>query len=142
MEPKFRGIYIPLITAFTDDGEVDYEATEEVIEFMVRAGVHGFFVLGSTGMGPVMTTQQRIDTAEFVVKKINRRRPVILHVGAADFQTTVQLARHGDGLGVDAIGIVPPYYRSSPSRVGKFRMISDRLKHAGENLQAQVFLIM
>lgn len=112
MEPKFRGIYIPLITAFTDDGEVDYGATEEVIEFMVRAGVHGFFVLGSTGMGPVMTTQQRIDTAEFVIKKINRRRPVILHVGAADFQTTVQLARHGDGLGVDAIGIVPPFYFS------------------------------
>lgn len=112
MATKFRGIYIPLITAFHDDGEVDYKATEDVVEFMINAGVHGFFVLGSTGMGPVMTTQQRIETAEFVVKRINRRRPVILHVGTADYQTTMQLAQHGDKLGVDAIGIVPPYYFS------------------------------
>ncbi len=47
---KFRAIFIPLITTFTDDGEVDYEVADEMIEFMIQARVHGFFVLGSTGM--------------------------------------------------------------------------------------------
>ena len=52
MQPRFRGIYIPLITPFTDDGEVDCDALSEVTEFMIERRVHGLFVLGSTGMGP------------------------------------------------------------------------------------------
>jgi dihydrodipicolinate synthase/N-acetylneuraminate lyase len=110
MQPKFRGIYIPLITPFTDDGEVDFDALSEVTEFMIERHVHGLFVLGSTGMGPVMTTAQRVATAEFVVKQVRRRLPVIMHVGTADVQTTVELAKHADGLGVDAVASVPPFY--------------------------------
>lgn len=110
MQPKFRGIFIPLITPFHDDGEVDFEALSEVTEFMIERGVNGLFVLGSTGMGPVMTTEQRIAAAEFVVKQVRRRLPVIMHVGTADVQTTVALAKHADGLGVDAVAAVPPFY--------------------------------
>ena len=110
MQPRFRGIYIPLITPFDNDGEVDFTALGEVTEFMIERGVHGLFVLGSTGMGPVMTTEQRIKSAEFVVKHVRRRLPVIMHVGTADVQTTVALAKHADGLGVDAVAAVPPFY--------------------------------
>ena len=110
MQPKFRGIFIPLITPFNDDGEVDFEALSEVTEFMIERGINGLFVLGSTGMGPVMTTEQRVATAEFVVKQVRRRLPVIMHVGTADIQTTVALAKHADGLGVDAVAAVPPFY--------------------------------
>jgi len=110
MRPKFRGIFIPLITAFTEDGEVDYKIVGELTEFEINAGVHGLFVLGSTGMGPVMTTKQRIETAEFVVKQVKGRVPIIMHVGTADLQTTVELARHAEGLGVDAVAVVPPFY--------------------------------
>jgi dihydrodipicolinate synthase/N-acetylneuraminate lyase len=110
MQPKFRGIFIPLITPFHDDGEVDFDALSEVTEFMIERGVNGLFVLGSTGMGPVMTTEQRVATAEFVVKQVRRRLPVIMHVGTADIQTTVALAKHADGLGVDAVAAVPPFY--------------------------------
>jgi dihydrodipicolinate synthase/N-acetylneuraminate lyase len=109
MQPKFRGIFIPLITPFHDDGEVDFDALSEVTEFMIERGVNGLFVLGSTGMGPVMTTEQRVATAEFVVKQVRRRLPVIMHVGT-DIQTTVALAKHADGLGVDAVAAVPPFY--------------------------------
>ena len=110
MNPKFRGIFIPLQTTFTEDGEVDFEVTVELTHFMVNDGVNGLFVLGSTGMGPVMTTKQRIETAEFVVKQVNGKVPIIMHVGTADLQTTVELARHADGLGVDAVAVVPPFY--------------------------------
>lgn len=110
MQPKFRGIFIPLITPFADDGEVDFDALSQVTEFMIERGVHGLFVLGSTGMGPVMTTGQRFAAAEFVVKQVRRRLPVIMHVGTADVLTTVALAKHADGLGVDAVAAVPPFY--------------------------------
>jgi dihydrodipicolinate synthase/N-acetylneuraminate lyase len=76
MQPRFRGIFIPLITPFHDDGEVDFDALAEVTEFMIERKVHGLFVIGSTGMGPVMTTEQRIKTAEFAVNQVRRRVPV------------------------------------------------------------------
>jgi len=110
MQPRFRGIYIPMITPFTNDGEVDFDALSEVTEFMIDRGIHGLFVLGSTGMGPVMTTEQRVAAAEFVVKQVRQRLPIIMHVGTADVQTTVALAKHADGLGVDAVAAVPPFY--------------------------------
>ena len=45
MKPKFRGIYIPLLTTFTEEGEVDFKIVGELTEFMIDAGVHGLFVL-------------------------------------------------------------------------------------------------
>jgi len=110
VKPRFRGIYIPLLTTFTEEGEVDFKIVGELTEFMIDAGVHGLFVLGSSGMGPAMTTKQRIETAEFVVKRVKGRTPIIMHVGTADLQTIVELARHADGLGVDAVAVVPPFY--------------------------------
>ena len=123
MQTRFRGIYIPLITPFSDDGEVDFDALSDTTEFMIERGVHGLFVLGSTGMGPVMTTEQRIATAEFVLKQVRRRLPVIMHVGTADVQTTVALAKHADGLGVEAVAAVPPFTIPTTRR-GKSQRIS------------------
>ena len=51
MNPRFRGIFIPTLTTFHDDGEVDFDVLGEMLEFNIDAGVHGLFVLGSTGMG-------------------------------------------------------------------------------------------
>ena len=110
MKPRFRGIFIPTLTTFDDDGEVDFDVLGEMLEFHIAAGVHGLFVLGSTGMGPVMTTEQRVATAEFVMERVRGRLPVIMHAGAADVQTTCRLAQHAQELGVDAVAVVPPYY--------------------------------
>jgi dihydrodipicolinate synthase/N-acetylneuraminate lyase len=110
VKSKLRGIYIPLITPFTDDGEVDYEVLGQLTDFMIESRVHGLFVLGSTGMGPAMTTEQRRRSAQFVVERAKGRTPIILHVGTADLQTTLELARHAEELAVDAIAVVPPFY--------------------------------
>ena len=110
MKPRFRGIFIPTLTTFSDDGEVDFHVLGEMLEFNVDAGVHGLFVLGSTGMGPAMTTEQRVATAAFVMERVRGRLPVIMHAGAADVQTTIRLAQHAESLGVDAVAVVPPYY--------------------------------
>ena len=110
MNPRFRGIFIPTLTTFDDDGEVDFDLLGEMLEFHIAAGVHGLFVLGSTGMGPVMTTEQRVATAEFVMERVRGRLPVIMHAGTADVQTTIRLAQHAQGLGVDGVAVVPPYY--------------------------------
>ena len=110
-----EGIVIPLITPFDDAGEVDEPVLREMTEFMARSGVHGLFILGSAGQGPVMTVAQRKRAAEAVCLQVRERVPVVTHVGCADTESTVELALHAKTCGTTAIAVVPPFYYSDHS---------------------------
>ncbi|MEE8178030.1 MAG: dihydrodipicolinate synthase family protein [Acidobacteriota bacterium] len=110
-----QGILVPLITPFDLAGEVDEAVLREMAEFMVRSGVHGLFILGSAGQGPVMTVAQRMRAAEAVTTQVCGRIPVVTHVGCADTESTVELALHAKACGSAAIAVVPPFYYSDHS---------------------------
>ena len=52
----FRGVLLPIITPFDDKVRIDEEIMRELVDFHIAAGVHGLFVLGSTGQGPAIST--------------------------------------------------------------------------------------
>ncbi len=105
-----KGIVIPVITPFHEDGSVDEAALRALVDFYLRAGVQGLFALGSSGQGPAMPTRDRMRAAETILEHTAGRCPVIVHVGTADTPTTIELAEHAAKYGADAIGVVPPYY--------------------------------
>ena len=107
-----EGILVPLITTFDHQGELDVPVLQEMAEFLVRSGVHGLFILGSAGQGPVMTMAQRQRAAEAVIQQVRGRVPVVTHVGCADTGATVELALHAKAFGSSAIAVIPPYYYS------------------------------
>ena len=110
-----KGILLPLITPFDEKGELDEPVLRELAEFMVGSGVHGLFILGSAGQGPVMTVAQRKQAAAAVIDQVKQRVPVVTHVGCADVETTIELALHAKALGTSARAVVPPYYYSDHS---------------------------
>jgi 4-hydroxy-tetrahydrodipicolinate synthase len=105
-----RGIITALITPFDDKDMVDEVALRDLVEFQVKGGVHGFFPLGTTGLGPALTPDERKQVAEIVVDQVRGRVPVMIQVGTADTPTTVTLARHAEKVGADAVAVVGPYY--------------------------------
>ena len=105
-----RGIIIPLPTTFTSSGDVDHEATQELIRFYIKAGVHGLFILGTFGHGPALSPEERKELASVTLKEVGGKIPAILHVGTADTPTTVKLAKDGAEKGATALAIIPPYY--------------------------------
>ena len=107
---QFEGILMPAPTPFKDDGNLDESGLEALMDFYVAAGVHGYFLLGTHGQGIVMEPDERKRAAELSIKRIDGRGTTVVHVGTADTGTSVDLARHAASLGVDAIGLVPPYY--------------------------------
>jgi dihydrodipicolinate synthase/N-acetylneuraminate lyase len=107
-----EGILLPLITPFDHQGELDEPVLRELIEFQVKSGVHGLFALGSAGQGPVMTIAQRKRAAAAAIDQVKGRIPVVIHVGCADTESTIELALHAKSLGTSAIAVVPPYYYS------------------------------
>ena len=110
MESKnLVGVIPPMITPFDLNGEVDEDATKELVSFLVDY-VHGLFICGTYGSGPLMETDQRKKVAEIVAKKINGKVSLIVHVGSTNTKTAVNLARHAESVGATHISSVPPYY--------------------------------
>jgi len=107
-----RGVLLPIITPFDDRVRVDEEMMRQLVDFHIKAGVQGLFVLGSTGQGPAMTIEERKHAAAIALDQAKKRIPVVIHVGTADAWSTTDLAEHAAAHGADAVAIVPPYYYS------------------------------
>ncbi|MEM3974959.1 MAG: dihydrodipicolinate synthase family protein [Thermofilum sp.] len=119
VEPLY-GIYPPLITPFTADGQVDLESLARVVEFL-NPWVHGYYICGTYGQGPLMRPSQRKLVAEKVIEYAKEGHKVLVHVGAPDTYTAVELARHAQDVGAYAVASVPPYYyKHSEEAVVKF----------------------
>lgn len=106
---KFEGIYPAVITPFTHQGEVAEDKLRNYIEYLVPQ-VDGLFVCGSYGSGPIMRIDQRKRVAEITIEVTKGRVPVILHIGCPDTGSTLELAKHAEQLGVDAVAAVTPFY--------------------------------
>ena len=105
-----HGIIPALVTPFTSEGGVDEEAFREIVRFQIRSRVNGFFVNGTTGMGPVMPSAQRKRTAEIVVEETKGSIPIIIQIGAVDPWVSLDLATHAEKIGADAVACLTPFF--------------------------------
>ena len=103
------GVIPPVITPFDENGEPDLDAYGLLLDFLLEH-VHGLYPLGTYGSGPLMPKEMRIKLAEFVVKKVNGRVPIIMHIGSADTNTAVELAQAAEKAGADAVASIVPFY--------------------------------
>ena len=103
-----RGVLLPVITPFDEKERLDETIMRELVDFHIGAGVHGLFVLGSTGQGPAMSTEERKRAAAVALDQAKGRVAVVIHVGTADTQSTVELAEHAAANNASAVAIVPP----------------------------------
>jgi len=109
VEKKITGVIPPLLTAFDKKGEFEPVAQREIVNFLVDK-VQGFYPCGTYGSGPLMTAEERKRVAEVVIDEVNGRVPVILHVGGCSTRSVVDLAKHAESAGADAVAAVPPIY--------------------------------
>ena len=108
----FQGVWPALVTPLDDDGRPNQAAIEQLVELFVSQGVSGLYILGSTGQWPLLSLQHRRQVAERVIQCAAGRINVMVHVGALATDDAVQLARHAESIGADAISAVGPVYYS------------------------------
>lgn len=126
MTNRIRGIVLPAPTVFLEDGRVDEKLMRELTEFFVACGVQAMFILGSYGQGPALTPDERKKVAEIVVGQVRHRVPCIVHIGAADPFTAIDLGKHAASIGAEAVGHVGPYYyadRSEYEIIEHFKLV-------------------
>ncbi|KAA8995230.1 dihydrodipicolinate synthase family protein [Affinibrenneria salicis] len=107
---QFSGIIPPVSTIFTDRGAFDEQGMATLIDFLIGAGVDGLFFLGTGGEFSQMSADERKQIAEFAVRHVNHRVPVLIGVGSTNSREAVQLSRHAAQIGADAVVAINPYY--------------------------------
>ena len=107
---SFSGVYPAMVTPFDENEQLDEKRLRAVINFLIERKLEGLYVTGSTGETFLMSSDERKRVVEITVDEVRGRIPVIAHIGAIGTHTSIDLARHAERAGVDAISSVPPFY--------------------------------
>jgi 4-hydroxy-tetrahydrodipicolinate synthase len=99
-----------MLTPLKDRDTLDVEGVEKLVEHIVNAGVHGLFILGTTGEGPSLSYRLRRELIERSVNLVKGRVPVLVGITDTAFIESVNLARYSAEVGADAVVVAPPYY--------------------------------
>lgn len=110
MKAPLTGIIPPLITPLRDQETIDGEGLERQLGRMVRGGVSGVFILGTTGEGPSLSYRLRKDLIARVAGCLQGRIPVLVGITDTAYGESVAMARHAADAGADAVVLAPPYY--------------------------------
>ncbi|MGV3551678.1 4-hydroxy-tetrahydrodipicolinate synthase [Rhizobium sp.] len=113
----FKGSIPALVTPFKDDGSVDYDAFAAHIEWQLAEGSTGVVPVGTTGESPTLSHEEHKRVVEICVKTVNKRAPVIAGAGSNNTVEAIELARHAESVGADALLVVTPYY-NKPTQKG------------------------
>ena len=107
---RFHGIIPPLATPLVDRDTLDIGGLERLIEHVLAGGVHGLFVLGTTGEGPALPPAVRRAVVERTVKQVAGRVPVLVGISDTVLADSLTLARFSAESGAAAVVAAPPYY--------------------------------
>lgn len=111
---KYRGIIPAFYACYDEDGEVSPERVRALTRHLIRKGVKGVYVGGSSGECIYQSVADRKLTLENVVAEAKGEITVIAHVACNNTRDSVELAAHAASLGVDAIAAIPPIYFHLP----------------------------
>lgn len=111
---KYHGIFPAFYACYDEQGEISPERVEALTSYFIQKGVKGVYVCGSSGECIYQSVEDRKKTLEHVMAAANGQLTVIAHVACNNTKDSVELARHAESLGVDAIAAIPPIYFRLP----------------------------
>ena len=105
-----RGIIPPMITPLLDRETLDVAGLERLIEHILGGGVHGLFILGTTGEAPSLSYRLRYELIDRACKQVNGRVPVLVGITDTCFVESINTANKARDAGARAVVLAPPYY--------------------------------
>ena len=105
---KHTGIIVPLITPFKNK-RVDFNSLEHLVKLLVREGISGIFTVSTTGEGPLLNREEKLEITRRVLELQETIR-VYAGTASASLNETIDLAKEYIDMGVDAVIVVEPYY--------------------------------
>ena len=124
---QFEGIYTPIVTPYNEDFSVNEAALKDVVEHLIKAGVNGIILAGTTGEYYAQSMEERIDMMPKMKKMINGRVPYIIGTGAIRTEDSIEYAKAAKANGADALLVTtPPYAYPTGREVALHALAIDR----------------
>jgi len=107
---EVKGIIPPIIIPIDKDENIDKKVLSQLVEYLIQAGVHGLFALGSAGEFYGFSFDQKKEIIEVVLEAANKRIPIYAGTGAITTKEAVRLTKMATQLGVDALSVLTPFF--------------------------------
>jgi 2-keto-3-deoxy-L-arabinonate dehydratase len=104
-----RGVFPIVVTPFADDGSVDHESLDRLVDHLLAQGAHGLGLFGNASEGYALSTSERREMLERIVKRVNGRVPLVASSGHTGTDVAATLSREAQDMGADALMVLPPY---------------------------------
>lgn len=135
LQHPLRGIVPPMVTPLSESNTLDAAGLERLIEHILGGGVHGIFLLGTTGEGPSISYELRRELIVRSCRQVDGRVPVLVGITDTSFHESVRVARWAAEAGAAALVLSTPYYFPS----GQAELL-EYLRHLVPALPLPVFL--
>lgn len=109
----FTGAGVALITPMHEDGSINYDEMERIVDYQIENGTDAIIVCGTTGEASTMTHEEHIETIRACTGMVKKRVPVIAGTGSNCTKTAVYLSQEAKKAGADGILVVSPYYNKA-----------------------------
>ena len=109
-----EGAITALVTPMKENGDIDYESLENLINFQIKSGISGIVAVGTTGESATLDFDDHMQLIEFFVKVSDGRIPIIAGTGANSTEEAITLTKSAESSGADAALLVSPYYNKPP----------------------------
>ena len=111
---KYKGVIPAFYACYDEAGEISPDGVQALTKYFVRKGVKGVYVNGSSGECIYQNVEDKKIVLENVMKAAEGKLTVIAHVACNNTKDSMELARHAESLGADAIAAIPPIYFRLP----------------------------
>lgn len=111
---KYKGVIPAFYACYDENGEISQERVKSLVQYFIDKGVKGIYVNGSSGECIYQSVEDRKQIIEAVMEVTKGKLTVINHVACNNTKDSIELAKHSESVGVDAIAAIPPIYFKLP----------------------------
>ena len=109
----FTGAGVALATPFKENGDVNFEKLEELIDFQVENGTDAIIIMGTTGEASTLSHEEHLECIKVAIGRTKKKIPVIAGTGSNCTETAIYLSKEAEQYGADGLLIVTPYYNKA-----------------------------
>lgn len=120
MKNFFRGLGVALVTPFDTNGDIDYKALENLVEYQLDNGADFLCILATTGETPCLSSEEKKELTTFIKSVVKGRVPILKYCGGNYTAAVVEEIKESDWQGIDGILSICPYY-NKPSQEGLYQ---------------------
>ena len=126
----FEGAGVALVTPFKENGDVNYDKLEEILEEQIAGGTDAIVICGTTGEASTMSHEEHLSVIKYGCEVVKGRIPVVAGTGSNCTREAVYMSQKAEEVGADGVLLVTPYYNKATQNglIAHYTAIANEIK--------------